>query len=241
MPNNNRPRAGGVAPILSLLCLVVLHSGTAWAASVGQMDDFEDGSRQGWQMGFIDATNNNMTNVADGGPAGAGDNFLQVFSDGTAVASGRLTFFNKNQWTGDYLGAGVTSITMHMRNLSPRAPLNMRLGVNGDGGLFVTAASLALAGGSGWTTAAFSILPDDLTSVSGRAGPAGFDAMATLGNVTELRLLNSASPDWTGLPVSATLGIDNIRVVPLPPAAWLFVSALLGLGAVQRRRWHVCG
>ncbi len=233
MVRSNRYEKGGIAVMALLLSAALWHSDTARAIGAVQIDDFEDGSRQAWQMGFIGATNSNMTNIADGGPSGAGDNFLQVLSDGTAAAGGRMTFFNKNQWTGDYRGSGVTAIAMELKNLSPNEPLDMRLGLNGAGGLFVTSDSLALPSGSDWTTVAFSLLPGELISVSGRAGIAGFDAQATLGEVTELRLLNSASPDWTGLPVNATLGVDNIRVVPLPAAVWLLCSALLGLGAVR--------
>jgi len=219
----------GIAMLPLLFCLLLLQSGTAWAISVGQIDDFEVGTRQEWQMGFSGATSSNMTNIANGGPAGAGDNFLQVVADGTLVAGGRLTFFNTLQWSGDYLGAGITAITLDLNNISSSQPLNLRLGFNGSGGLFTTTASVSLASDSGWTQASFSLLPADLTSVSGRSGLTGFDALATLGNVTELRLLNSASPDWTGLPVVATLGIDNVSAVPLPPAAFLFGSGLIGL------------
>lgn len=221
--------------MLPLFCLLLLQSGTTRAVSVGQIDDFEDGTRRDWQMGFIDVTTGNITNIANGGPAGTGDNFLQVVTDGTLVAGGRLTFFNKLQWSGNYTGAGVTTITLDLNNISSSQPLNLRLGFNGNGGLFTTTASFTLASGSGWTQTSFSLLPADLTSVSGRSGLTGFDALATLGNVTELRLLNSTSPGWTGLPVIATLGIDNISAVPLPPAALLFGSGLAGLGMWRSR------
>ncbi len=46
-----------------------------------------------------------------------GDNFLQVVVDGTSVQGGRLTFFNRLQWTGDYTTAGVTAIDLELKNL----------------------------------------------------------------------------------------------------------------------------
>lgn len=225
-----------------LLGLLLLQAGTAWALGIGQLDDFQDGGLQGWQMGSATVTNDHMTNMADGGPAGAGDHYLQVTTDSTLPFGGnRLTVFNKAQWSGDYLTAGITAIAMDVRNFTPGETLDLRLGINGFdsfvtvGGLFATSDSVSLTSDSGWAHAVFSLLPGDLVPVSGRSGVTGNDVLATLGNVTELRLLNSAAPSWTGDPVTATLGVDNIRVVPLPPALWLFLSALPGLWALQRR------
>jgi hypothetical protein len=87
----------------------------------------------------------------------------------------------------------------------------------------------------------FSLLPGDLVPVSGRSGDTGNDVMAALGNVLELRLLNSATPDWNGLPVSAMLGVDNVTAVPLPPALVLFASGLVALLAKRRRRILLAG
>jgi hypothetical protein len=230
----------------SLFGLLLLQSNLAPAVSTAQIDDFTDGTRQGWEMGVTDITATHMTNIADGGPAGAGDSFLEVRADGTAVAGGRLTFFNQAHWTGDYLGAGVISIAMDLKNFSSSDTLNIRLAIEGGfldpnntgvfvGGLYATSASVKLDSGSGWTRVVFSLLPADLVPINGRSGVAGNDVLAALGNVLELRLLNSASPDWTGPPVTATLGVDNIRAVPLPPSALLLCSGLLGFGIWPHR------
>ena len=135
---------------------------------------------------------------------------------------------------------------MDLENISSSEALNLRLAINGGfrdpsfnfiGGVFATSASISLDSGSGWTRAVFSLLPGDLVSVSGGIGgnTTGNDVQASLANVLELRLLNSASPDWNGLPVAATLGIDNILAVPLPPALALFGSGLLVLLARRRK------
>lgn len=240
----NRVPAHGISRYL-LLILLLLPPSVAAAVSTTQLDSFSDGTTQGWQMGFQGVTTTHMSIVTDGGPAGAGDNFLQVVADGTAVAGGRLTFFNKAQWTGDYIGSGITAIAMDVNNIGSAETLNLRLAINGGfrdpgsnfiGGLFATSASATLDSQSGWTHMAFSLLPGDLIPVSGRSGATGNDVMAALGNVRELRLLNSGAPDWTGLPVSATLGIDNITAVPLPPALVLFASGLAALLAKRRIR-----
>jgi hypothetical protein len=194
-------------------------------------------------MGDTVVTGTHMTNIATGGPAGTSDSYLEVISDNTNVAGGRLTFFNQAQWAGDYLGAGIAAIAMDLKNVSSTETVNLRLALEGGpnalvGGLFATSTSVPLESGSDWTRAVFSLAPGDLVPVSGRSGVTGNDVMAALGNVVELRLLNSADPDWTGLPVSATLGIDNITAVPLPPAALLFGSGLAGLGLWRRGSWE---
>ena len=162
-------------------------------------------------------------------------------SDSTLPFSGnRLTFFNREQWTGDYTAAGITAIAMDVRNFCPCDPLNLRLGVNASvidstgtsilGGTFVTSA-ISLDSSSGWTRVVFSLRPEDLIAVDPARGNyvMGNDVQITLANVNELRILNSADPDWNGLPFTGRLGIDNIHVVPLPPALALFASGLVVL------------
>jgi len=236
------------APYIAILfSVLLLQSGTAAAVSVGMVDTFSDGTLQGWQLGSIDETPQHMTNIVDGGPAGVGDNYLQTVADALEPAAGnRLTILNRLQWAGDYTTAGVTSIAMDVSNFGPD-PLNLRLGISGgtvidpvngtvDGGLFVTTASVSLAAGSGWTHVVFSFVASDFTAVSGRSGQTGNNIDATLADVWELRLLNSATPSWTGLKTTTTLGIDNISAVPLPPALLLYGSGLIILGAWRRRR-----
>ncbi len=240
----NRSNNTGLSLYLfAMLCLLL--SGTARAITVGQIDNFEDGTLQGWRMGISSVTDSYMTNFADGGPVGVGDSYLEVTADSTVPFGGsRLTFFNKLQWTGDYTAAGITAIAMDLKNISSSEILNLRLAINGGfglsnnmtGGVFATAASISLDSGSGWTRAVFSLLPEDLVSVSSPGGhTTGNDVQATLANVLELRLLNSAAPDWNGLPVTATLGIDNIHKVPLPQALALFASGLVVLLTTRRK------
>jgi hypothetical protein len=231
-----------------LLLTLLLKPGAAWSISLGQLDNFEDGTFQGWRMGFNATTLSHQQNIADGGPAGAGDSFLQLVADGTAVAGGRLTVFNQLQWGGDYTAAGVTAIAMDLKNISSSETLNLRLAVNGGfrdasfnivGGVFVTAASISLASGSDWTRVVFSLKPEDLVvpaDVGRSSNVLGNDVQATLSHVQEVRLLNSAIPDWDGLPVVATLGVDNIHALPLPPALVLFGSGLMMLLATRRKR-----
>ncbi len=226
---------------INLLCLTAGLSTVASAVSVSQMDRFTDGTLQGWRMGKFLTTQQNMQNIATGGPAGSGDAYLQVISDQTDPIDGnKITFFNKSQWAGDYVAAGISAIAIDLNNFNSTAPLQLRLAIHGGftdpttqqfiGGLYATTASLTLDSGSGWTHAVFSLAPDALTPVSGKSGVTGNDVNAALSHVLELRLLNSPQPAWSGPLVTATVGVDNIAAVPLPSAWWLFVSALLGQG-----------
>ena len=247
----NNIRSSALSAMLCLWCM--LQSSTSQAVVLGQIDDFEDSTRQGWKMGSNNITTSHMTNIMDGGPAGLGDNFLQINADGVADAGGRLTFFNTLQWAGDYLATGITSISMDLKNFGTAGsePLNIRLAIDGGvtdpndlgniiGGLFATSASVSPIGGSGWMHVVFSLNPDDLLPVSGRTGLTGNDVLATLGSVKELRILNSPAADWSGQPVVATLGIDNVTaVVPLPSTALLFSSGLVGLCLLKLRKFHL--
>jgi hypothetical protein len=240
---NHANKTGLSAPIFAMLCLLcLLPPGTARALSVGQIDTFQDGTLQDWQMGNSITTADHMTNIADGGPAGIGDSYLKVTPISTELSGGnRLTFFNRVQWKGDYIAAGITAIAMDVNNFSSTEALNLRLGINGGfidpsgtsiiGGVFSTAASFTLESGSGWTRVVFSLRPEDLIAVdpARSSNVMGNDVMATLARVSELRLLNSATPDWSGLPVDAIVGFDNIQAVPLPPALALFASGLVVL------------
>ncbi len=142
-------------------------------------------------------------------------------------------------------GAGITAIAMDLKNFSSSETLHLRLAIEGGftdpnnpgnftGGLYATSTSVSLVSGTDWTHVVFSLLPGDLTPVSGLSGVTGNNVMAALGNVLELRVLNSAVTDWNGLKIDATLGIDNIQAVPLPPPVALLASGLVVL--VPRRR-----
>lgn len=222
--------------------LAALWSAPAGALSIAQIDTFEDGTTQGWQVG--DPTHPAPpVNIATGGPGGAGDNYLQLTAVGSSGPGSRLSAFNFAQWAGDYIAAGITSIYMDVNNFGPD-DLSLRLLFADPAGgppsnVAVTDAVLIPAG-SGWQSIVFSVVPADLIAVIG-------DASLALANATELRIFHNPDPDFPGpgigIPiVSATLGVDNIS--PTAPSAAVAEPAglaalglgLIALGLLRRRR-----
>ena len=191
------------------VCLVaLLGANCAWAVTRGEVDDFEDGTPEGWTEGV--SSPNQPINIADGGPSGAGDNYLENTAAGGFGAGSRLAMFNRNQWAGDYSGIGfAVVIAMQVKNFSPNS-LPFRVGIQGSSGdRWVTSdpSAVFVDGGSEWVFAEFSLSEANMVQVFGtNAFP------TTLGDVTELRIFSSATEKWQGDAIAATFGVDNIEI-----------------------------
>ncbi len=198
--------------IFSIQVLVLFWAcqpGTVLAVTVNQVDDFQNGTTQAWTTGLPDP--NPPTNVADGGPGGSGDGFLKMVSTGSFGAGSRLVAFNKIQWTGNYISIGARAILAYVNNLGA-TNLNLRVAFLGANGTrFISRTPFSLQAGSGWTEAAFSILEADLVRTAGSG-----TYSATMGNIAELRINSSASPNHRGDSIAATLGVDKITLLGTP-------------------------
>lgn len=196
----------------------------AHAVTLNQVDDFQSGTIAAWTNGPPGA---DPVNVSSGGPAGAGDRFLQVTSTGVSGAGGRMVVFNRTQWLGNFNLTGAKAIEMDLKNLSPvPAPqLSMRIAFKqttamGSGG-YATSTAFALPADGAWHRAVFKLSGSDMVGIN-----AGALTLANLlNNPGEMRILDSAVPALDGDLISAMLGIDNIRLVPEPAAVSL---ALIG-------------
>src|SRR6266446_3491591 len=82
-----------------MTCFSLIH--VSQAVIVGQIDDFQDGTLANWANGGGKAPP--LMNIANGGPGGAGDHFLQITAIGGGGPGSRLTAFNRDQWLGGYL------------------------------------------------------------------------------------------------------------------------------------------
>jgi hypothetical protein len=211
---------------------VVALSPAAFAITVGTTDTFT-GSLDNWQKGITNPTY--LSVVASGGPAGAGDSYMQSVADGGG-SFGKLTVFNQNQWDSDYLTDGVTSIRMNLLN-SGTGPLQVRLGLrNGGGAGFISTTPFLLGVGSGWQSADFAVSESAFTAVGSPGGYAAF-----LANGFALRILHATSTgNLNGSTVVGTLGVDNITAVPEPSAVAIAGLGGLGLVVAARRLVRAC-
>jgi hypothetical protein len=209
-------------PWIVLLGLLLASAGSAVTSF--QQDDFT-ASTDGWQRG----------SAALGGPGGASDGFLLFSSDGSST-NGKLVTFNQNQWSGNYLDAGVGAVDIYMRNLG-QTDLQMRVALGTSpaptfgGTWFASTQPVSLPAGAFWQLFVFPLGSADLTRVQGSAS---YDTV--MSGVATLRILDSAAPSAFGDNVVASLGIDRIVAVPEPASALLVSAGLLILARPGRTR-----
>ncbi|MCW1923479.1 hypothetical protein OKA05_13020 [Luteolibacter arcticus] len=209
---------------IPLLALLFASSPSVAPAAVTlfQTDNFD--ALGGWTSGGPNP--NPPVIFADSGPLGGGDSSLRVTANGGG-AGGRLVTFNRTTWTGDFTGEGVTTIMADLRNLGTSS-LSVRIAFNGPGGWWITAAE-SVPASAPWGNFDF-----DIRAVSLVASDSGTNAVATLANVTEMRILHSPDPDHTGVALSSSMLIDNITAVPEPSALILLAWSPLLLKRKRR-------
>lgn len=217
--------------LAALIAAIALLRDANASTLLTQVDDFTTGV-QGWNIvGEV---------IADGGPAGAGDVYFSYTSSGGGGAGSRMVIPNEspgNQWSGDYVAAGVTGFEMDVQNPGA-SQIDLRVGIANGSTWFVSTDAVQIAPGTGWNSVAFQV---DADSMTGLGGSDPFETVAA--DVSRIRIFSSVnlppvSPlgGLQGDVIAASIGLDNITAVGVPEPA----SALMGLftlaAATIRRR-----
>jgi hypothetical protein len=196
---------------LSLVLLIILLPGDCWAISANEIDDFQTSTAEGWSI------NRGFTPVAvaeNEGPAGNGDHAL--FMSTATMGVTHLLVMNVSQWTGNWTAAGITQVSLDVRN--PNAfNLSMRLGIAGPGGAsgggtgdtHVTDA-ISVAADDAWHTLTFDVLASDFTAIDGA------NTAAALAGVTQLRFIHNSAVSFVGDTAGGDFYLDNIQAIASP-------------------------
>src|SRR5437870_4753331 len=148
--NSHVMKSSAIILSAAIICLL---PAAAFGITAGQVDNFQDGTTDNWG----DPAGNSL-NIATGGPAGAGDRYMQV-SSGTFGGGPRLITFNQSQWIGNYVSAGVSGVSMDLKNFGP-STIPIRIAIReGTGGSFTpgysSTVAFSLPADGQWHTAFF--------------------------------------------------------------------------------------
>ena len=201
--------------------LACLSACAATASPIlNQVNNFSAGATSNWSNGGGAA---DPVNVSTGGPAGAGDAFLRVNANGGGGPGSRLVTFNRGgQWTGNFATAGVTGLTMDLKNFGT-TPLSMRVAFQESAGAwYVSTQPVSLLPDNAWHAATFPLTQAAMTRTTGSTA---FNTALT--RVNEFRIVDNTGVDYHGEAISSSFGVDNVRAVPEPAGAGLLGGALL--------------
>ncbi|MEM7144614.1 MAG: PEP-CTERM sorting domain-containing protein [Verrucomicrobiota bacterium] len=216
-------RLTSIALAVTLMTSLVTHAHAT--ISLGLINDFQDGTAQGWDGGA-----NFPINIANGGPLGAGDRFLQI-NPNTFFASYNLSISGA-------VDANVTGFTVDLMAPANNVDtLEMRLVLFGPGistgTRYTSATPITIPNDGVWRNYYFSLLEPDLSL------PGGGDTYANvIADVNRIMFRHDpGTPDFGGTFASAVLGVDNLTAVSIPePNTPLLLLSAISLATFFRRR-----
>ncbi len=206
------------AGFLSIATGFLVWSAPVRAINNDQVDTFEDGTNRYWVNGLGDLT------VATGGPGGPGDHYLEIDAMGFSSLGSKMVGFNTNQWTGNFIAAGVNAVEMDLKAISIDpisgiSALTMRIAFRSATGPLITKGvsgyvstnSVSLPVDGQWHHAVFnfsSLVPINSTNDGSPPAPLGTFLTAP----PEFRIFHLVNPNAViGDIVKAKVGIDNIH------------------------------
>ena len=224
---------------------ITMPAVNVFAVTPNQVDDFQDGTVQGWGPGFA----NVAFNALDAGPQGTGDHALLIWSDSdnnpiTRTGS-RSIGINTTQWLGDWTAAGITTIDFEARNPND-FPITLWLGIAGPvqavgsagtGDTYTSLTSATLAVNSGWQKFSIPVTSTDFQLATNHT--ASGNIVVALTDVGQFRIFHNSgsSNNFIGDQVPAQFYLDNITAVAVPePGTMVLASLAVLAGYVRRRR-----
>ena len=215
---------------------LLLSTSAALGITNGQVDTFEIGGDVANWTGGNPTYSPPPAQVADGGPTGVGDGYLQIEVSGFHLGTNN----EAGQWSGNYFANNISSIEMDVARIAGPSDVSLRVVLFGPGGTWASTALAPTMSGPGWQHLSFTLDNANFTYVPGSIKvPDGTGLLTdTLANVTEVLIRHdSLTPTIPGQHpphITATVGIDNIAAVPEP--ATLLLMAAIGLPMVLKRR-----
>jgi len=183
---------------------LLFQAGAAGAATLHR-DDFTPAGTSGWGGGG--AGGQTVQRVGTGGPAGAGDAYLQFQSPGANLAVHNAL----PEWTGNFNAVSAARITLDARNTIGSEPIALRLvlfGPTSTGNRWTSTLATTIAADNVWRPYTFSLAAADLTQVLGTGAH-----NELLSGVVQVMFRHDPDPPSSGgEPVLATLELDNIRL-----------------------------
>ena len=216
--------------LLIVLAMSLLSARIAIAITKGQLDHFQTGTQQGWNIGILGT---GTSDVAAAPPGGFGLACTSGFVSGGGLPLAPL-IINQAQWSGNYIAAGVTGIELDIRSPVANSDRFIRIAIvdSTRNSGYSSTTGFSVPGGAGWFHAFFSLSATELTAIN--SPPPLNDLLA---NVFELRILHANSPSLSG--DNAGNGVlthfDNIRAVPEPSTICLAASAAIAFVWFRRR------
>lgn len=191
----------------------------AGAVAPGEIDNFS-ASLEGWTQG-PSAPIGSLVHTLGGGPAGAGDRYVEITADGTS-AGGKIVMFNSGAaWTGDWTAAGIVQVKAKLRNLGATA-LQVRLkfedGIS-QGAQYAVSAAVPVAANSAWVDAEWNVRASAL-SVPTQAK----SAAQILASVSRVRVIHDTNATEPLPDIVGKLGVDDLQILGAS------VPSLQGLG-----------
>ncbi len=220
---------------LTLTLALVATAGVANAISLGSIDDFGADS-EGWTVGGAGTPPTQVGDPSFDGQPG----FLRHFSDGGGPNGKWLTWSEQADWTGDYLAAGVSALSLWADGRTGE-DVPLWVAFDGPGGWFVSA-SQTIATADDWERYEFDLTEAGLTHVAASGGTGVY--ADTLGDVTRFELLAGPGPiDYAirGDLLRAgnsthVIWLDNLKAIPEPATAALATLLLATTLSARRAR-----